>query len=164
MKDYEMRRATRRMKLEEAKNVLERGTYCTVSCIDENGRPYGVPLSYAYVHGEGEANGTLYFHTTNQGGRKIDAFVADGRACATVVEDVAARFESGSFTTGFSSVMASGHIRRVTDSVTIRKALVDLCMKYLPEHKRDIGAAMDADLHETAVWALDIEELSGKRN
>lgn len=168
MKRYEMRRATRRMDHADVERLLERGAYCVVSCIDENGLPYGVPLSYAYEarpsSPDGSNAGTLYFHTAVQGGRKMDAFLSDGRVSATIVEDVAARFENASFTTGFSSVMASGRIRRVTDPVAARKALVSLCMKYLPEHKRDIGAAMQADFETTAVWALDIDEISGKCN
>lgn len=198
------------------RDVLKRGRYCTLCCIDADGLPYGVPLSYIYEepkaaalrpqkndaanagsaerdeHALGNAAddtdetradnaagandeldgatkaagalGTLYFHTTNEGGRKIDAFAACGRACATIVEDVAARFQDAAFTTGFSSVMAFGRIRLVEDAVTARKALVGLCMKYLPEHKDGIGAAMQADFDATAVWALDIEELSGKKN
>ncbi|MDO5042600.1 MAG: pyridoxamine 5'-phosphate oxidase family protein [Slackia sp.] len=198
MKHYEMRRAARRMDKAELERLLERGAYCIVSCIDENGAPYGVPLSYTYEpaqsgnggtrHSSCESNpplssecageaedstssadlpgtlGTIYFHTTNESGRKLDAFAANDRVCATVVEDVAARFQDAAFTTGFSSAMAFGRIRRVIDPVVVRKALVNLCMKYLPEHKNDIGAAMQADLDATAVWALDIEELSGKRN
>ena len=168
MERYEMRRATRSMDEAEMRNVLEHGAYCVVSCIDANGLPYGVPLSYVYSAPSSALResgaGALYFHTTDQGGRKMDAFLSDGRASATIVENVAARFENASFTTGFSSVMASGRIRRITDPVAARKALVDLCMKYLPEHKRDIGAAMQADFATTAVWALDIDEICGKRN
>lgn len=163
MKHYEMRRETRRMDRSAVEKLLERGAYCVVACADIDGRPYGVPLSYVYAADSGSL-GTLYFHTTDQGGRKMDAFLAHDRVCATVVEDVAARFENASFTTGFSSAMAFGRIRRVEDPVAVRRALVDLCMKYLPEHKHDIGAAMQADLNATAVWALDIEEMSGKQN
>ena len=37
-----------------------------------------------------------------------------------------------------------------------------LCMKYVPQAKREIGSAMDRELPYTAVWRIDIEELSGK--
>ena len=60
--------------------------------------------------------------------------------------------------------MAFGCIRHIEAPVTARKALVGLCMKYLPAHKDGIGAALEADFAATAVWALDIEELSGKKN
>lgn len=198
MKHYEMRRAARRIDKAEIEKLLERGAYCIVSCIDANGAPYGVPLSYTYEPAQSGNGGTqhtscednpplsgecvekaedgtisanspsalgaIYFHTTNESGRKLDAFAANDRVCATVVEDVAARFQDAAFTTSFSSAMAFGRIRRVVDPVVVRKALVNLCIKYLPEHKNDIGAAMQADLDATAVWALDIEELSGKKN
>lgn len=168
MHRYDMRRASRRMDDDAIYEVLARGKYCTLACIDADGLPYGVPLSYIYMKDDEEGRaaglGTIYFHTTNEAGRKLDAFATGRRACATIVEDVAARFQDGSFTTGFSSVMAFGRIRHIENPVTARKALVGLCMKYLPAHKDGIGAALEADFAATAVWALDIEELSGKKN
>lgn len=166
MHHYDLRRASRRMDDDALRDVLARGQFCTLACIDANSNPYAVPLSYIYEEGSApEGRAALYFHTTNEGGRKLDAFAADPRACATVVEDVRPRFYGeSSFTTDYSSVMAEGRIRRVTDPVEVRKALVGLCMKYLPDHKQHIGAAMEADLAATAVWALDIDRLSGKRN
>ena len=158
MHRYDMRRASRRMDDDAICEVLARGRYCTLACIDADGLPYGVPLSYIYMKDDREG------HTTNEAGRKLDAFATGRHACATIVEDVAARFQGGSFTTGFSSVMAFGCVRHVESPVTARKALVGLCMKYLPAHKDGIGAALEADFEATAVWALDIEEISGKKN
>lgn len=264
MENHHLRRTDRALDARGMADVLQRGRFCTVSCIDAYGMPYGVPLSYVYTPREkerpsacekqrylcafpgseaardeggamsgagkspsgedvpasnadgsmpnadrsipdagqsmpsahadaaadadaGEAApgageplpgedgpapaasepavlGTLYFHTTNEGGRKLDAFAHDARVCATIVEDVAARFRDESFTTEYSSVMAFGRIRRVNDAATARRALVDLCMKYLPEHRADIGSALQADFESTAVWALEIETLTGKKN
>ena len=167
MHRYDMRRASRRMDDDAISEVLARGRYCTLACIDAAGLPYGVPLSYIYMKNDREGHaglGAIYFHTTNEAGRKLDAFATGRHACATIVEDVAARFQDGSFTTGFSSVMAFGRVRHVESPVTVRKALVGLCMKYLPAHKDGIGAALEADSEATAVWALDIEEISGKKN
>lgn len=262
MENYCLRRTDRALDAQGVADVLQRGRFCTVSCIDAYGMPYGVPLSYVYTDrgqrrpavcaqqrcrcafpgseaardedgampGAGESPsdksestpnaggsmpdvdrstpdacrsmpdtnvdvatnpcgstpgadepmtnadesasgaedsgilGTLYFHTTNEGGRKLDAFAHDARVCATIVEDVAARFRDESFTTEYSSVMAFGRIRRVNDAATARRALVDLCMKYLPEHRAEIGSALRADFESTAVWALEIEALTGKKN
>lgn len=212
MKNHHLRRTDRAFDAQGMADVLQRGRFCTVSCIDAYGMPYGVPLSYVYTPREKERPsacekqrylcafpgskaardeggsmsgagkspsgedvpapgasepavlGTLYFHTTNEGGRKLDAFAHDARVCATIVEDVAARFRDESFTTEYSSVMAFGRIRRVNDAATARRALVDLCMKYLPEHRADIGSALQADFESTAVWALEIETLTGKKN
>ena len=35
-------------------------------------------------------------------------------------------------------------------------------MKYAPEAKRSIGKAMEKEGPHTSVWAIDIEEISGK--
>lgn len=83
--------------------------------------------------------------------------------CATAVTGVQAFFENGNFSTSYRSAMAFGRIREVTDPLEFKRALVDLCMKYVPEHKRDIGRAMEAEGPHTAVWALDIDALSGKK-
>ncbi|RNL20945.1 pyridoxamine 5'-phosphate oxidase [Slackia faecicanis] len=167
MHRYDMRRSSRRMDDSAICDILARGGYCTLACIDADGLPYGVPLSYIYMKDSGkewEGLGAICFHTTNESGRKLDAFATGRRACATIVEDATARFQDGSFTAGFSSVMAFGRIRRIEDPVAARKVLVGLCMKYLPEYKYGIGTALETDFDATAVWELDIEELSGKKN
>lgn len=151
-----MRRADRALPREEALAVLDDAPFACVCTSDENGRPYGVPLSFVR---RGE---TLYFHSSNEGGCKADGFRRDGRVCATAVTDVEPFFEDGDFTTSYRSAMAFGRIRAVEDPAEFKHALVDLCLKYAPEHKRDIGHAMEAEGPHTAVWALDIDELSGK--
>ena len=50
----------------------------------------------------------------------------------------------------------------VVEATEFKHALVDLCMKYVPEAKRSIGKAMEKDGPHTSVWAIDIEEISGK--
>lgn len=151
-----LRRADRAVSRDEALAALDDAPFAVVSTVCEDGTPYGVPLSFVR---RGES---LYFHATNEGGLKAECFRRDARVCATAVTDVRAFFEGGDFSTTYRSALAFGRMREVTDSVEFKRALVDLCMKYVPGHKGDIGRAMKAEGPRTAVWALDIDELSGK--
>ena len=153
---YPLRRVDRAASRDEALETLDAAPFVVVSTADADGMPYGVPLSFV------RRGNTLYFHASSEGGHKTDCFRRDHRVCATAVTDVRAFFEGGDFSTSYRSAMAFGRIREVTDPLEFKRALVDLCMKYVPEHKRDIGRAMEAEGPHTAVWALDIDELSGK--
>ena len=105
---------------------------------------------------------TLYFHATNEGGHKTVDFRRDDRVCATAVTGVEAFFEDGDFSTSFRSAITFGRVREVVEATEFKHALVDLCMKYVPEAKRSIGKAMEKEGPHTSVWAIDIEEISGK--
>lgn len=156
MTHFPLRRAERAMSRDEALAVLDDAEFVTVSTVDDDGMPYGVPLSFVRM---GEA---LYFHAANEGGHKTVDFRRDNRVCATAVTGVKAFFEDGDFTTSFRSVMAFGRIREVSDVGEFKHALVNLCMKYVPGAKHGIGKAMELEGPHTAVWAIDIDELSGK--
>lgn len=156
MTRYSLRRADRAASRDEALAVLDRAPHVVVSTVDDDGTPYGVPLSFV------RAGDTLYFHAAIEGGHKADDFRHDERVCATAVVDAQPFFEDGDFTTSYRSVIARGRIRAVEDAVEFKHALVGLCMKYLPEEKHGIGAAMEHEGPNTAVWAIDIDELSGK--
>ena len=178
MKPVHIRRADRIMTLENLREHPNNAQYCVISTIDDQGNPYGVPLSYVFVEGEHNAcdttispeaaqgiypiSGVLYVHMAKGVGKKLACFTTRPQACATIVEDVVPFFRDGNFSTSYASAMLFGNMREVTDIIEVRKALVALCMKYLPEHKKDIGAAMDADIDHTAVWALEISYASGK--
>lgn len=157
MTDHPLRLPERALSDDEARGILDEAAYCVVSTADEDGAPYGVPLSFVHV------DGRLYVHTAREG-HKIADFARDARVCATAVVDVEACFEDGFMTTRYASAIARGRIRRVEDDREVRHALVALCMKYLPAYKKEIGPAIDRDIDEVAVWAIEIESLSGKAN
>lgn len=156
MTRYAMRVSERKLSDQDACEILEEGEFCVVSTVDEDGTPYGVPLSYVMV------DGRLCIHTTNRSGHKLDDFARDGRVCVTVANEVQPCFEDGFFTTRYASVVARGRIVRVEDGVLVRKVLVALCMKYLPQFKHEIGGGIERELADTAVWAVDFDEMSAK--
>lgn len=70
--------------------------------------------------------------------------------------------EDGFFTTRYASVIATGTIRLVEEPAQVRRALAELCLKYSPEFKQEIGGAIERELPVTAVWAIDLNHISGK--
>ena len=104
----------------------------------------------------------IYVHTTNTYGHKIDNWKRDGRVCGTVANEVEPCYEETFFTSRFATAMAFGRIRRVEDPVAVRKALVALCMKYMPSEKHEIGGAIQREFDITDVWCIDVETLTGK--
>ena len=151
----------RAISLEEARDILHDAEYCVVATVDADGHPYATPLSYAL---DGD---TLLIHPGAAGGQKTEDWARDPRVCITVAMDMEPVYveehgEPGFFTTRYASVIATGTIRRVTDSAQIRRALAQLCLKYSPEYKEEIGGAIDRELSLTAVWAIDLNHISGK--
>ena len=82
-----MRRFRQQLSPSEARKVLERNTHGVLACVDEDGEPYAVPLSYACVERTRDAAGG-----TAIAARDEDDDTADhGTATATRDEDDATR-------------------------------------------------------------------------
>lgn len=156
MTRYEMRYEKRKLPESEARAMFEEAEYCIVSTVDDDGMPYGVPISFVLV------DHTLYLHSTNTFGHKLDNFNRDSRVCATVVADAKPAYEATFFTTRYESAMIFGTIREVPVGPEYRKGLTQLCLKYVPDAQKEISAAIEREVARTAVWAIDIDEITGK--
>ena len=146
---------------EEARKILRIGEHCVVATVDADGHPYATPLSYVL---DGDA---LLIHTGIAGGQKTEDWKRDPRVCVTVAVDMDPVYVEedgvpGFFTTRFASVIATGTVRPVEDTALMRRALAQICLKYCPEHKNKIGAAIDWELPATEIWAIDLNHISGK--
>lgn len=145
----------------EAREILRVGEYCVVATVDEDGNPYATPLSYLL---DGD---TPLIHTGAAGGQKTEDWSREPCVCVTVVLDMEPGYftlegEEGFFTTRYANVIATGTIRLVEDPAQVRRALAALCLKYSPEFKDEIGGAIERELPVTAVWAIDLNHISGK--
>ena len=146
---------------EDARKILRIGEYCVVATVDADGHPYATPLSYVL---DGDA---LLIHTGIAGGQKTEDWKRDQRVCVTVAVDMDPVYVEedgapGFFTTRFACVIATGTVRPVEDAALMRRALTQICLKYCPEHKDKIGAAIDWELPATAIWTIDLNHISGK--
>lgn len=151
---YEMRRSDRGISEEEALELLRTGEYGILSTVDEDGTPYGVPLSYGF---DGER---IYFHGTPEGGRKMDNVLRDTRACFTVVGDTEILAEK--FSTVYHSVIAEGHVRLLSEEADKRYGLSQLIDKYSSDFAEKGAQYIDKAVGRTAVYEMTVETLSGK--
>ncbi|MCI8554926.1 MAG: pyridoxamine 5'-phosphate oxidase family protein [Clostridiales bacterium] len=149
-----MRNGKRKTTYAQARDILERGQYGVLSCVCDDGLPYGVPLSYAL------SGNSLYFHCAPEG-QKLDNLMHDSRASFTVV--TLAENQGEALTMRYESVMAFGTVRIVYGEDERRAALELLCRKYAPT--LDLSQGMDAVCQKTvhtAVLRMEVEYISGK--
>lgn len=150
----EIRRKDRAIPEEEARALLENGEYGILATIDSDGQPYGTPISYAVM------NNAVYIHCATLG-QKIDNMAASAKVCFTVVGPTEPVYET-SFSTYYSSCMVFGKARLVTDDKEKRDSLMILAEKYLPEHMDKAEENITGSWKRTAVYAIDIERITGK--
>ena len=154
MKKYEMRRKDRQLAEEETLEILKNGEYGVLSLVDDDGTPYGVPLSYCLVDGK------IYFHGTNQGGHKVEAIGNGCSSCFTVVGFT--QLLPGEFGTKFSSAMAFGRIAPVQERKEKENALQGLLRKYSHAFWNKGLAFIASNFDKVGIWRLDIEYITGK--
>ena len=99
-----MRKKSRAMDSEWALEVMHKAPYITVSFIDEEGKPYGLPLSLA---SDDDVN--WYFHGALEG-KKLEAIKAHPEVCLSAITRCAPTVgpKDGSFTLQFKSAIAFG--------------------------------------------------------
>lgn len=149
-----MRRSDREMPKEFALEIVDNCAWATVSMIDADGQPYCVPVSIA------RAGEQLYFHCA-QKGKKTDALRKNPKVCVSCVGDVCP--SKTEFTTGFASATIFGQAREVADEQEKIQALKLICERYTPENMANFDSELARSLRVTAVWRIDMEEITGKQ-
>lgn len=149
----ETRRERQRLGREECEVILRNATSGVLSLVGDEGYPYGVPLSHAYVEGR------LVFHGAPTG-HKMDAIRANPKACFTVVQEDSVIPEE--YTTYFRSAMAFGCIRELEEEEK-HAALVQLGERFWPGHPQECEAEINPRLGHMAVFVMEVEHLSGKQ-
>ena len=151
-----MRRSDRALSVEDAKELLSRGTYGVLSTVGADGIPYGVPVSYAYAPEEE----TLYFHGAAGVGQKWENLQHCSKACFTVVGETEVLPQK--FSTRYESVIAFGDVTICTDQAEKLTGLRHLVEKYSASFAAEGEAYAHRSLEQTDVFALRIRHLSGK--
>lgn len=158
-----------------AYEVFDNADYGVLAfCMD--GEAYSVPLSLV------RKGDVLYFHSA-KAGLKVDLARAGGRVSVTAVGRVQVPdftsketldailadpkkhylFGELIFTTSFESAHAFGEIREILDPEEKIEVLRILCEKYTPDKMDYFQAVIGTDFKSTAVFAIDMEEVTGKR-
>ncbi len=148
-----MRRKRQQLSEEEAIALLRHATSGVLSVLDDNGYPYGVPISYVYD------NNKLYFHSALNG-HKIDAIRHTGKASFTIICNDEIHPET--FTTHFRSVICFGRVRIIDDEAEKRNALHLLGKRYNPNDEQALAAEIEKGVNHVAVIEFAIEHITGK--
>ncbi len=171
-----MRRKDREMDREFGLAVIDRSVYGTMSMVDGDKTPYGIPLSIVRV------DNALYFHAAKVG-RKVDILKDNPNVSVAFVgrvkvpqkysdSDIEAMIQQPSrvgnmvsnvFTTEFESAIVTGKAVLVCDEVEMTKALMAICQKYTPTKMQYADIAIKDGMPAVAIYKIEIETLSAKR-
>lgn len=150
----ELRRQDLKMEDNTVLEILKTGDYGTLSTVNAEGYPYGVPLSYVYS----EKAHSIYFHCAQEG-QKLDNITANNKASFCVIGE--AQTLPDRFSVKFQSVIAFGQMIEV-EGEEKQEALVLVLTKYSNEFMEKGLKYLEADQSKTRVFKLAIEHLSGK--
>lgn len=147
-----MRRRDRETSREGAEGILKAGRVGTLSTVDKEGQPYGVPLNYVYY------KDAIYFHSALEG-HKLDNINFNNNVCFSVY----GRDEilPDKFSTRYESVVAFGKAR-VVDGQEKREALVEFINVFSPGYTDKGIKYINADIDKCLVVKIEISSLSGK--
>jgi len=142
-----MRKQSRAMDSQWALEVMHKAQYITVSFVDEDGKPYGLPLSLA---SDDDVN--WYFHGALEG-KKLEAIKAHPDVCLSAVTRCTPTVgpKDGSFTLQYKSAIAFGKAVVVTDDAEKTHGLRLICERFLPQHMDAFDQAIARSLSRTAV-------------
>ena len=154
MNDFtKMRRKRQQLSEEEAIKLLRHATSGVLSVLDEDGYPYGVPISYVYD------NNKLYFHSALNG-HKIDAINHSDKASFSIIcKD---EIHPETFTTYFRSVICFGRVRITENETEKYNALCLLGKQYNPNDEPALEEEIKKGINHVAVIVFDIEHVTGK--
>ena len=150
----EMRRKKQILSMEDAEDILYRGTSGVLAVSGDDDYPYAVPLSYVY---DGEK---LYFHSARNG-HKLDAISRNARVSFCVIDQDQIIPEE--YTTYFRSVIVFGTIHIMEDESKKRNAIEKLALKYAPDSTpENREKAIDREWKPLCMLEMIPEHISGK--
>ena len=150
-----MRRVRQQLTKEACEQILRRGTSGVLAVLGDGGWPYAVPLSYVYD------GGVLYFHCAKSG-HKLDALHGCDKASFCVIDKD--QVVPGEYTTYYSSVIAFGRAREVTDPAGMRAAIEALARHYFPEDSaQNRDRAIGREWNALCIVRFTVEHMTGKQ-
>ena len=150
-----VRRQDRLLPEERAWQLLKEAEWSVLSMVDDEGKPYGIPVSHVWDGGK-----HIYIHCAPQG-RKLNAIGAHGEVSLCVVGRVNLLPER--FTTEYESIVVSGTATTSLPDDEKRAALSLLIDKLSPEHKV-VGMKYAAgSFHRLQIFRIEILQMSGKQ-
>ena len=131
---------------------------CRLGLNDEDGFPYVIPLNFGMEVTDEKIR--LYFHGAMEG-HKLDLIRRDDRAAFEMERSHELQYvkDRGYCTMNYESVMGKGRIRILSDEEKMH-ALKQMMVHYHGDREAPFDPAA---LPRTCVFALDVEQITGKR-
>ena len=148
-----MRRKDREKSKEFALAVVDKCAYAVMATVNPDGSPYCIPF---YLAREGD---WLYFHCAHEG-HKIDNLRRQNKVCISCVGDI--KVIPAAFGIEFESAVVSGTAFEVTEREEKIHALALISQRYTPDDMPHFDGAIQRNFDRTAVWKIQIDEISGK--
>ncbi|SDO68446.1 pyridoxamine 5'-phosphate oxidase family protein [Desulforhopalus singaporensis] len=150
----ELRRNDKQTTLDQAVELLSDAEYGTLSTVDGDGQPYGVPLNYVY------RDGAIYFHCALNG-HKLDNIGGNPKVSFCVVGDV--EVLPAEFSTSYQSVIAFGVASEVVGNERYQ-ALEWLLEKYSSDFMEQGIKYIDKLDKVTRIIKIEVRHVSGKKS
>ena len=147
-----MRREDRKIGIEEAKSILDKGEYGVLSMTSTESGGYGIPVSYVFC------GDRIYFHSAKEG-TKLDYLMKNSKVSFCVVGKT--EVLPSKFGTIYESVIVSGFTTEV-DGDEKYEGLVRLLAKYSSEFMPEGKAYIENAINKLLVIKLVIESITDK--
>ena len=149
----EMRRKKQLLQEEDSIRILRTCTAGVLGVNGDDGYPYTVPMSYAYVDGK------IFMHSAKEG-HKIDSIKKNNKVTFTVIEKDEVIQQT--FTTHYRSVAVFGKARLLIDDKEKRIAIEKIVEKYSPDYLKEANIEIDKEWDRLCLIEIKIEHITGK--
>lgn len=166
-----MRRKDRNLCDEEALEIIDNSEYAVISCVDESGGVFSIPISMAregmsvYIHGAVAGSKARLF----KDGKDVKMVCVSynkvpkhTEAEFEAMKDDGARLASRVFTTEYKSAITETKAYLVAEDTRKIKALRLLSEKYTPEYMSAFETAAYHGLNHLYIYELKIKSISAK--
>lgn len=147
-----MRRIDRQVTAEESAHILQKCQYGVLSTVNQDGCPYGVPISYVYI------DGSIYFHCAGKG-YKLDNIACNNKVTFSVVGQK--KTLPTIFSTSYESVIVFGTASQAEGQEKMA-ALLALIDKYTPDFREKGKEYAQSSGGQTTVIKITVEHMTGK--
>lgn len=149
----EMRRRKQLLQEEDSIRILKTCTAGVLGVNGDDGYPYTVPMSYAYVDGK------IFMHSAKKG-HKIDGIKKSNKVTFTVIEKD--EVIQKTFTTHYRSVSVFGRARLLVDDKEKRNAMEKIADKYSPDYIKESHVEIEKEWDRFCLIEIRIEHMTGK--
>ncbi|MCL1815172.1 MAG: pyridoxamine 5'-phosphate oxidase family protein [Treponema sp.] len=149
-----MQRKDRETSRDETLAILDRSSWGVLTSVNNDGSPYGIPLSLAR---DGDC---LYFHCALKG-QKLKNLRSRPEVCIVFVGS--AEVPINRFTVFYESAVVFGTAEEVTSREEKIQGLRIISERFTPENMHAFNGEIEQMLDITGLWKIHINGITGKR-